>query len=683
MDVFEYRDAIIQDYRNFSTSFTKIKAPDIREFVDSKYDDGQYWPAPLIQLNPHFVQGGNVESLVSNGTLHRECANIFRFGRSPSSVGVTAQLHKHQQEAIGIAQSGQSYVLTTGTGSGKSLSYILPIVDAVLKQKQSDKKPSIKAIIIYPMNALVNSQLEELDKFLGHYSDKPVTYARYTGQESQDERHAMAACPPDIILTNFMMLELLMTRQDDLDRSVMMAAKGLKFLVLDELHTYRGRQGADVAMLVRRVREALNPDVQCIGTSATMASEGNLAARNSAVAQVASKLFGSPVDPQNIITESLQRQTPGTDKPGKNELAAAIQSPIPDGNSFKAVREHPVSCWIELTLGLNKEEGRWVRARPQNLKWAAAKLSDDSGIDQETCEECLKQFLLTAYKAVDDSGKSLFAFRLHQFVSGANNVFSTLAPEGSRVFDLSGQQYLPGDRNKKFYSLHFCRQCGHEYHPVWLELEDGQQVLNPRDIGERDNDEDDNHWGFYTFDVKRQWDDENPEKFPENWLEEKNGDYKLKSNYKKIKPLNVYVKPDGKVSHDGEQGWFIPGSFRFCLSCGTSHTAHGKDSTRLTSLSGEGRSSATTVISISALRYMLERDSNLEEAAKKLLGFTDNRQDASLQAGHYNDFVQILLLRASLLAAARKAPDGYLSDSVLAQAVFEALGFDKDGSDYL
>ena len=84
----------------------------------------------------------------------------------------------------------------------------------------------------------------------------------------------MAANPPDILLTNFMMLELLMTRQNDIDKAVMRNAKGLRFLVLDELHTYRGRQGADVALLVRRVREALADKLICIGTSATMATEG-------------------------------------------------------------------------------------------------------------------------------------------------------------------------------------------------------------------------------------------------------------------------------------------------------------------------------------------------------------------------------------------------------------------------
>lgn len=684
MDVFAYRDAVIGDYKRFTTSFTQIKAQDIKTFIAAKYDQGHYWPAPLIQLNPAFVAGKTAQELVDAGVLHSECDQIFRFGRDgQGSLGHSIRLHKHQEEAIYIAQRKESYVLTTGTGSGKSLSYILPIVDAVLRAKEVNPKPSIKAVIIYPMNALVNSQLEELDKYLGHYGNaKPVTYGRYTGQESQDERHSMAACPPDIILTNFMMLELLMTRQDELDRTVMQAAKGLEFLVLDELHTYRGRQGADVAMLVRRVREALNEHVLCIGTSATMASEGTLAARNSVVAEVASKLFGAIVKPTNIITETLQRQTPSEHRPAKPLLAKALSQPVPESISFKELREHPISSWIELTLGLEKEEGRWVRSKPQNLDWAATKLADESGIAEQQCKQYLQRFLLLAYRTTDASGRSLFAFRLHQFISGANNLFSTLEPESKRQLDLSGQQFLPGDRSKRFYSLHFCRQCGQEYHPVWHNYEDGE-VLNPREIGDRDNSEDDANWGFYMFDPQNKFSDENLDQYPEYWLEEKKGELRIKSNYKPFQPQSFYVLPDGKRSHEGAHGWFIPGAFRFCLNCGISHQARGKDSTRLTSLSGEGRSSATTVLSISALRYMLERDTTLEDEAKKLLGFTDNRQDASLQAGHYNDFIQILLLRSSLLAAVKSSANGYLTDSDLAQEVFKALGFDVDGSDYL
>jgi len=123
------------------------------------------------------------------------------------------------------------------------------------------------------MNALANSQQEELGKFARN-APGLVEFARYTGQESKEAREAIAQSPPDILLTNFMMLELLLTRQEPLDRQVIANCEGLEFLVLDELHTYRGRQGADVAMLVRRLRERLTPGgaQQCIGTSATMAN---------------------------------------------------------------------------------------------------------------------------------------------------------------------------------------------------------------------------------------------------------------------------------------------------------------------------------------------------------------------------------------------------------------------------
>ena len=109
------------------------------------------------------------------------------------------------------------------------------------------------------MNALANSQIEEVTKFLNQSGLPQLlpTCARYTGQESEDARNRIRENKPDILLTNFMMLELLMTRQGQRDRDVISSADGLDFMVLDELHTYRGRQGADVAMLVRRVRDRL------------------------------------------------------------------------------------------------------------------------------------------------------------------------------------------------------------------------------------------------------------------------------------------------------------------------------------------------------------------------------------------------------------------------------------------
>ena len=100
-----------------------------------------------------------------------------------------------------------------------------------------------------------------------------MSFACYTGQESDDWKNEIIASPPDILLTNYVMLELILTRPQE--RRLLGAARGLRYLVLDELHTYRGRSGSDVALLSRRVRDALSADrLQCVGTSATLAGTG-------------------------------------------------------------------------------------------------------------------------------------------------------------------------------------------------------------------------------------------------------------------------------------------------------------------------------------------------------------------------------------------------------------------------
>lgn len=684
MDVFEFREKLVTDYSAFTRSFTRIKAQDIQTFVNAAYDSQRYWPAPLVQVNPNFKSGHTVDELVLAGGLHRECARIFRAGKSASSPGTSLRLFKHQEEAIGFAQSGASYVLTTGTGSGKSLAYFVPIIDAILKAKEQDKTSRTRAIIIYPMNALANSQMEELGKFLSDYGDQsPVSYGRYTGQEGDEERQRLAANPPDILLTNFMMLELLMTRQDDKDKAVMRNAKGLRFLVLDELHTYRGRQGADVALLVRRVREALADRLLCIGTSATMATEGSEQEKNEKVAEVASRLFGMTVPAANVITETLQRVTPEKllVEDIKHALGPALEAGFPDDPTYSALAEHSLAVWVELSLGLTRDEGKWRRARPMTLEDASARLAQDASVAVETAQDALAAFLLLAYRTTDkpphEGGRSLFAFKLHQFISGGSKVFGTLEPAGTRYLTLDGSQFVPGERNRRLYAIHFCRECGQEYVPVWSEDAAGGLTYTPRNIDERTHADEDIKSGYFMPDTSGIWDD-TLDRFPESWVEQKaNGDLRLKPNYRKRQPIAVRVDTEGHPSLNGTSGWYLPGSFGFCLNCGVVHHTAGRDSLRLTGLSGEGRSSATTMLTLSSLRYLYEQDRQLKDEAKKVLGFTDNRQDAALQVGHFNDFLQVLLQRAALLAAVEKA-GGSLTEGEAANAVFTALGFDRD-----
>ena len=688
MDVFQFRERLIGDYESFTRSFTKPQAEDIKSYLQGRYDAGVFWPAPLVQLNPSFVSGGSVEQLVEEHLLHRECARIFRAGKTASEFGVTLRLHKHQEEAIRAAQRNESYVLTTGTGSGKSLSYFIPIIDHVLRERAAgDKQPRVRAIVIYPMNALANSQREELTRFLqlGYPAGaEPVTFARYTGQEKSEERDQIAKNPPDIILTNFMMLELMMTRQDEVDKAIVRAARGLKFLVLDELHTYRGRQGADVALLVRRVRAALNPDLQCVGTSATMATEGTPEERNAVVAGVASKLFGTTVPTANVITETLQRVTQGDQAADLQALKDALGADIPAEADYESLRASPLAIWVELNLGLRQEAGKWVRAKPQTLRDAADELAAATGIDRSLCLAKLKQFLLLAYQTKrepHDERSRLFAFRLHQFISGAGDLFATLEPESTRYLDVKGQQFQPGHTDKRLFNAVFCRECGQEYFPVWASGPKGSpDTFEPRELGDRNREDqegdDGAKFGLLMPDPQGKYDNTDLERYPEEWIDFARATPGLKSNYKKNVPVPVSVNPTGEVAGDGMHTWFIPGSFRFCLCCGISHDATMRsDISKLASLSSEGRSSATTVLTLGAMRYLLEDAAELRPEAKKLLGFTDNRQDASLQAGHFNDFIQILLLRGALLAAVEKK--GQVTDEILAQSVYEVLALAK------
>jgi ATP-dependent helicase YprA (DUF1998 family) len=258
MNVFELRQDLLSSYAAYIRSFINIRDPQINAKVEAELDSGLLWPETLIQLNPSFEPGHTIDELADEGVLRTGCCKAFRIKPDLQSEGRPLRLHRHQEEAVRIARGGDNYVLTTGTGSGKSLSYLVPVVDHVLRRGAGR---GIQAIVVYSMNALANSQYGELEKFLRHgFPDGrgPVQFACYTGQESDEQKKAIVASPPDILLTNYVMLELVLTRPQE--GNLVRAAQGLRFLVLDELHTYRGRQGSDVALLVRRVRDALRAE---------------------------------------------------------------------------------------------------------------------------------------------------------------------------------------------------------------------------------------------------------------------------------------------------------------------------------------------------------------------------------------------------------------------------------------
>lgn len=651
MNIFEFRDSVIDNYKSFSRSFTKIRAKDIRACVQREcYENQRFWPDPIIQINPSYKQRTNVEQLVQAGILEPECADIFQFD------GVPMNLYQHQVQAIDLAGRNESFVVTTGTGSGKSMCFFIPLVNRILREKKRDPKPRTRAIILYPMNALANSQLEEIKKFLGENA-AGLRIERYTGQEKQAQRENLQENPPDILLTNYMMLELVLMRPND--RRLVENCKGLEFLILDELHTYRGRQGSDVAALVRRLRTQFEADhLVCIGTSATMASGGSRQDQQEVVARFASRIFATKIESCNVICETLERQTNvRVQDAGKlHEVVLRAAKGDVGLTSADDIADNQLAIWVEGCLSINHSN---MRAKPLPFSEIVEMLSADAAVAKEDAHAAFTNFL-THFGGekglVNDKGRNPFPFKLHQFISGPGKMYTTLEAPNQRTLTLDGQTMARiGEETVPLYEVHFCKECGEEYIPVWAKKssEDVYGGFLPRGIDELESADDDATFGYLCPVKGDQAYQGALETLPDDWLEENRSGMVVKQSRRKYVPQLFWVDKHGTRCNEGEGTpfWFLPEKFRLCVNCLTTFDVRAKDKNRLIGLSGEGRSSATSILTLQILRLLYsEGVKDPKHDYRKLLGFADNRQDAALQAGHFNDFVNQLILRGGLVA---------------------------------
>lgn len=706
MNVFDLRDRLVSDYQSYTRSFIKIRDARISEHVDRALGEGAFWPEPLLQLNPTFLPGGTIDDLTAQSALHPECARIFRIDKSDTDhTGKQLLLHTHQRDAILKAKEGKSYVLTSGTGSGKSLTYIVPIVDHVLRNGSGR---GIQAIVVYPMNALANSQTEELRKFLekGYpEGQSPVRFARYTGQEKGPEREAIRSNPPDILLTNYMMLELLLTRTGD--RELVRAAQDLRFLVFDELHTYRGRQGADIALLIRRCRQAFGgQEMICVGTSATMASGGTTEDQKREVAKVAQTLFGVSFDASQVIGETLERATPElefTDKAVVDSVRRTVDFDTTPPEDYEGFRLHPLASWIETTFGVRAEDGtvQLIRQLPRRLQGeviegqqsAAAELAELTSSDPARCVEVLRRFLLQGsnLRRSASSRFPIFAFRLHQFFTRGDTVWTTVEAEDERHLEMAKKGSKPGEPDKPLFPLVFCRQCGTAYYRVKATSDEHGRALFAREDRREEND--DGSGDAYLYLSKsapwpRTDGSELLSRLPA-FIKETTpqGVERIRPDARGDLPEPVFVNSQGRIVSDGEgiPAALIRRNFLFCLepSCGVAYTkSQRSERPKLATLGVDNRSTATTILAVRSL-IELQRDQDLKPEARKLLSFTDNRQDASLQAGHFNDFAQVALLRSALHKATRDKGNKGLTHGDLSRNVFDAmqLRFDEYAAD--
>ncbi len=626
MNPFDILANVQDDYRTYVRTFQRFQNPRIRDWVMERIERGTLlWKPPFVQISRPFAPGDALQTLVEEGLLHPDTPPIFRTDPDdPNAPPVS--LYQHQSAAIRCILGwgkgkGTNAVVATGTGSGKSFAFGIPIVSQALRMREQGVR-GIKAVIVYPMNALANSQY---DDFARRLHGAGLTIARYTGdvvlnpeEALVQYRHAtgreqpydseilsreeIQAAPPDILMTNYVMLELLLTRFED--RRLFATPGVLRFLVLDEVHTYTGKRGADVAALIRRLKQHTHTvgKLRCIATSATVEAPGGGVGDVSAaeaVADFAQRLFGEPFAPENVVTESYA-PLPNNLPP----LTRAIADALRDG----PLTIHQLADELDATLSDIQE----------------ALLSDTQSAD-------------------------LPVTKLHAFFSQGRAIAACLAEDshlndrGERICPICAQE--EAGRERATFPLVFCRACGQEY---WSVAVDHEGYLHPANL---DDVEAQGQLGYILANQ--------PEiELPDNWLTSTGKVRGGKKGYQDVVPQQRTLCPTcARLNSDcGHQEkrpvTFLPAPFLLCPSCGIVHDRRSREYNKLFTFGSVGRSTATDVL-VNAQVQSLPRDAN------KVIAFSDNRQDTALQAAHMNSLHRRFTFRQTLYTALRE--NGHVS----------------------
>ncbi|WBB99736.1 DEAD/DEAH box helicase [Solwaraspora sp. WMMA2080] len=499
LDPLATSDDIVATYQRYLRSLVEPRDPRLAAALDTAIADAisqEITKGPLLEATPPYRTGRTPRQLIDAGALHPGVAALG------AGLALDRPLYRHQERAIGKVRAGRNVVVATGTGSGKTESFLLPILDRLMAQRAAGTLgPGVRALLLYPMNALANDQMKRLRTLLAGAPD--ITFGRYTGETRHTLREAaevfahqhpgeqrlpnellsreqMQATPPHLLLTNYAMLEYLLLRPLDMDLFEGDHAGHWQFIVVDEAHVYDGARGAELAMLLRRLvdRVGQGRSVQCIATSATVG--GDLAA----VADFASSLFPVPFqhDPadaaaQDVITAervevpagpewgplpaAAYRQLREAPSPAAALLEHARRDGVPAMSDVPAASAVPVGSADDAAAAVLEQEQRVRRLKrllshgPMPLREVAKALFPDA--DQAAVTD-----LVALANAVHDStGTPVLSARYHLFARATEGAFACLGANGPHV-SLTRHERCTHCGDAAF-EIGTCRRCGTEH----------------------------------------------------------------------------------------------------------------------------------------------------------------------------------------------------------------------------
>lgn len=476
--------------RYLETSFY-FRDPELRRSFKQALASGRLIKGPYLEGTPVYKRGRTPKEVAEEIMGFPPDEGFLR------AIQGERALYQHQEEAVRKVAAGKNIVVTTGTGSGKTESFLYPILLHLYQEyKAGTLCPGVRALILYPMNALANDQRERLGeisaKLRKYASGFNFTFGQYIGETPEDEgdsnrnaedhlrnrfpgefvlRSEMRKTPPHILLTNYSMLEYLLIRPFDSPLFDNGLAKWWTFIVLDEAHQYRGAKGIEMGMLLRRLKQRLREGgrtepFRCIATSATLT---NAEQEKGLVAQFASELFGEGFAEDGVVfgvTEDIPSN--GTHKLQVEDYETIFSSLTTDSKNllhkYDDLNKEVETCDIVKIAGnILRNDQRATKLRQIVTQEAVDLVEISNALFPELAEgsriNALSLLVELLIKAVDPAtGTPLLSARYHFFVRSLEGAFLSCYPENKISLDRSGDM-----GEGKFFEVALCRECGQHY----------------------------------------------------------------------------------------------------------------------------------------------------------------------------------------------------------------------------
>lgn len=491
----ETTEKIKTDYQEYISSILEVKDEEITQLARKTVKQTEFVKGPFLETTLPFVSGKSLKELVGEQLLSNE------FSKMGDSVHYSDwKLRIHQEAALRkIVKEKRNMIVSTGTGSGKTECYLYPIFNELMREKENGTLDAgVRALLIFPMNALANDQQKKLRKLLRTYPD--ITFGRYTGEterinkklkESAEEaetriheeynlahqndtdpamrksiknelmcREMMAKKPPHILLTNYAMLEYMLLRPDTAPFFDNDTAKNWRFIVIDEAHTYKGATGTEISFLLRRVKERIRHNMhdsfRCIATSATLGSEDG----KEDLAKFAESLFDEPFTKEDVITTQRVKRTEPTDArrfaPAEYvELKAKVagKDEVEKGKIlYKALVKDLRLFYVYEAL----------KNRPKKIEEVASSVFDDIENENERESALVNLIELAAAAKKDENEAALLPARYHLFVKSLEGMFVQYMPRKMVYLDRK-EKNTEGKLEYSVFELANCEKCEQEY----------------------------------------------------------------------------------------------------------------------------------------------------------------------------------------------------------------------------